>query len=96
MQLVSLQVGQLILGPVLKLVMSHKGHDPRLLVLESTAMNVNSYLILTTNTHTHTREVHVLEYVSRKTVVPSYRSGLPSVLRTNILLTLQSLIIPNG
>ena len=47
LKLVSLEVGQFVLGPVLELVVSHERHHPRLLVLEPTTVNVNSNLILT-------------------------------------------------
>ena len=48
--------------------------------------------------HKHTQIFHdrYMEDCQEKKRVVSYRSGLPSVLRTNILLTRQSLIISNG
>ena len=53
LQLVSLEVGQFVLCPVLELVVSHECHHPRLLVLEPTTVNVNSNLILTIKKNTH-------------------------------------------
>ena len=46
MQLVSLEVRQAVLGPVLKLVPRHERHDPRILVLSATATNINTNLEL--------------------------------------------------
>lgn len=53
LHLMSLQVGQFVLGPVLQLVVSYERDHPRLLVLEPTAMDVHSNLVLPRKKHLH-------------------------------------------
>ena len=48
LHLVSLEVRQSVLGPVLKLVPRHKRHDPRVLVLSAATTNINPNLELPT------------------------------------------------